>query len=182
MNVVPAQNASAKAIIYRNGVVQGDSAALVVYARVGCGKVVGIGDSSPADDGTGDPNDTSLYDGYITDAAGNHQKLLMNMVIWLAQRNCLTTIDEAVQNNNIDLYPNPATGNATISFTNNSDTKTALNIFDLNGQRVEAVQKFSKDGITEQFLVNTSNLPSGVYSCQITLGTKVIMRKLVVTK
>jgi hypothetical protein len=47
------------------------------------GRVVAIGDSSIADDGTiGDPNDTSIYDGYTTDAGLNHQKLLRNAIVW----------------------------------------------------------------------------------------------------
>jgi len=42
-----------------------------------------LGDSSPADDGTGDYGD-NLYDGWLEDANGNHRRLIMNGSVWLA--------------------------------------------------------------------------------------------------
>lgn len=77
-------NPTVKAAVYKSGAGNtGSTNVLVAYARYGLGKVVAISDSSPFDDGTGDTGD-QLYDGYITDAAGNHQKLIMNATVWLA--------------------------------------------------------------------------------------------------
>lgn len=77
-------NPTVKAAVYKSGASNtGSTNVLVAYARYGSGKVVAVGDSSPFDDGTGDSND-QLYDGYITDASGNHQKLIMNATAWLA--------------------------------------------------------------------------------------------------
>jgi predicted secreted protein len=84
-----ADNTSVKASVYKTGASNtGNTNVLVAYAYFGLGKVVAVGDSSPFDDGTGDPND-QLYDGYITDASGNHQKLIMNATVWLATTNSL---------------------------------------------------------------------------------------------
>lgn len=83
MTLNPVANSSVKGVIYKTGSTFGNTNVMVAYARYGNGKVAAIGDSSPCDDGTGDPNDV-LYNGYTGDAAGNHRKLLMNMVIWLA--------------------------------------------------------------------------------------------------
>jgi hypothetical protein len=84
MTINPSVNPSVRAAVYKSGSSNtGTSNVLVAYARFGLGKVVAFGDSSPFDDGSGDPND-QLYDGYITDAAGNHQKLIMNATVWLA--------------------------------------------------------------------------------------------------
>lgn len=69
----------------------GNTNVMVAYARYGSGKVVAIGDSSPCDDGTGDPGD-QLYNGYTGDASGNHQKLLMNATIWLATDNTIMPV------------------------------------------------------------------------------------------
>ena len=77
-------NPTVKAAVYKSGASNtGSTNVMVAYARYGLGKVVAFGDSSPFDDGTGDTGD-QLYDGYITDAAGNHQKLIMNATVWLA--------------------------------------------------------------------------------------------------
>jgi hypothetical protein len=79
----PTSNSTIKGVVYKTGASFGNSNAMVAYAAYGNGKVVGVGDSSPCDDGTGDSGD-QLYDGWIADANGNHEKLLMNATIWLA--------------------------------------------------------------------------------------------------
>ena len=86
LTLSPAQNASVKGVVYKTGSSFGNSNVMVAYARYGNGKVAAIGDSSPCDDGTGDPND-GLFFGYTQDAGGNHRKLIMNMTIWLATQN-----------------------------------------------------------------------------------------------
>ncbi len=84
ITINPTINPSVRAAVFKSGTsTTSKTNILVAYARYGLGKVVAFGDSSPFDDGSGDTNDV-LYDGYITDAAGNHQKLIMNATIWLA--------------------------------------------------------------------------------------------------
>ncbi len=77
-------NPSLKAVVYSSGSSNtGNTGVLCAYATYGNGKVVALGDSSPADDGSGDPHD-HLYDGWIADANGNHERLIMNATVWLA--------------------------------------------------------------------------------------------------
>ncbi len=83
MTLSPAANASVKGVVYKTGSSYGNTGAMVAYATYGTGKVVGFGDSSPADDGTGDPND-GLYYGWTGDVSGNHRILMTNATIWLA--------------------------------------------------------------------------------------------------
>ncbi len=84
LSLHPSQNSSVKGVVYRNGFSSsGTQGVLCAYATYGSGKVVALGDSSPADDGTGDSGD-NLYDGWIEDANGNHERLIMNATIWLA--------------------------------------------------------------------------------------------------
>jgi hypothetical protein len=182
MTMNPSQNASVKGHVWKSGKGQTDTAVCVVTTRYGCGKVAALGDSSPMDDGTGDPNDNSLYNGYITDAAGNHQKLLMNIVMWMANPNCSAGINTEEENNTLTVYPNPAYNNATVIFTNNTDAKVALQIYTVTGQLAEVPRQHSKNGSEEKFTLNTSNLSAGVYYCKITLGDKAITKKLVITK
>ena len=72
---------------------------MFAYGRCGRGKIAAMGDSSPADDGTGDDND-NLYNGYTSDANGNHQKLIMNATIWLLAASIPSAVT-LVQNNNL---------------------------------------------------------------------------------
>ncbi len=85
ITINPSTNPTVKAAVYRDGVSNtGNNDVLVAYAIYGSGKVVAVGDSSPADDGTGDDGD-NLYDGWIDDANGNHERLFMNATMWLAE-------------------------------------------------------------------------------------------------
>ncbi len=52
--------------------------------QYGSGRVVVCGDSSCIDDGTGDPNDINLFDGYTTDAGGVQHIWILNSSEWLA--------------------------------------------------------------------------------------------------
>ncbi len=87
----PANNSSIKAVTYTTGAAFNNTNVMCAYARYGNGKIVAFGDSSPCDDGTGDTND-GLFNGYFTDAAGNHQRLLMNATIWLATGNIIIPV------------------------------------------------------------------------------------------
>ena len=79
----PSSNSSVLGVVYKTGSAFGNTGAMVAYSTYGSGKVVGIGDSSPCDDGSGDAGDV-LYDGWVADAGGNHRTLIMNATIWLA--------------------------------------------------------------------------------------------------
>jgi hypothetical protein len=74
---------AAKGVIWRSGSTQGTSRVMAAYSTYGLGKVVAIGDSSPADDGTGAPNNT-LYKGW-TELGTNHSRLHLNATLWLAR-------------------------------------------------------------------------------------------------
>jgi hypothetical protein len=56
---------------------------MAAYSTYGTGRVMLICDSSPADDGTGAPNN-NLFFGW-TDYNGNHSRLHMNASLWLAK-------------------------------------------------------------------------------------------------
>jgi hypothetical protein len=56
---------------------------LVAACSYGKGRIVALSDSSPPDDGTGDPND-KLFKGYNLEVNGDHRILLMNAVVWLS--------------------------------------------------------------------------------------------------
>ncbi len=94
MTLTPSANPTVKPVFYANSVSSppsGNNLVMVAYGRYGSGKFVAFGDSSPFDDGTGDPNDF-LYTGYMVDVAPNHRNIIMNSTIWLATSNTLLPI------------------------------------------------------------------------------------------
>ena len=84
MTLHPGDNSSVEGLIFRTGSPFGNKNVLFASAIYGKGKVVALGDSSPPDDGTGDPGD-KLYNGWTKDANGNHERLIMNASLWLAE-------------------------------------------------------------------------------------------------
>ncbi len=114
MTLQPTLNSTIKGVVYKTGTTPGNTNCMVAYSRFGLGKVATMGDSSPADDGTGNPTCT-LYNGYWTDAAGNHRKLIMNMTIWLATRTGSNDIIESMSGlESFVVFPNPANGTANL--------------------------------------------------------------------
>jgi len=97
MTLTPTSNSSVKGVVYKTGSSFGNTNAMVAYTTYGSGKVVGLGDSSPCDDGSGDAGD-NLYDGWVTDAGGNHRLLIINATIWLAASAPTLTVTPATQN------------------------------------------------------------------------------------
>ncbi|MEI6697176.1 MAG: Ig-like domain-containing protein [Bacteroidota bacterium] len=93
MTLNPTVNSTVKGIVYKTGSSNtGLTNVMVARSNYGAGRVVAIGDSSPCDDGSGDANDV-LYDGWITDASGNHERLIINATIWLASSSITTPIN-----------------------------------------------------------------------------------------
>ena len=163
MTLNPSQNSSVKGVVFQTGTTPGNSNVMVAYARFGQGKVGAMGDSSPFDDGTGNPACT-LFNGYFGDAAGNHQLLIMNMTIWLATTDAAShvgveNIEEA--NNVLKVYPNPSTGIINLSTT--ADVEGAsINVYNFAGQLVSSVQNNLKAGDVQRF-----KLPAGSYFVRV---------------
>jgi hypothetical protein len=120
------------------------------HCRFGKGKVAAIGDSSPSDDGTGDPNDI-LYDGYINGASGNHKKLLLNATIWLAKNDSTIAPNAIAIENKIEaiVYPNPSCEKLLIESNNLFTTISIINTWgaivyqDNTNKKIIPLQQFN---------------------------------------
>jgi hypothetical protein len=85
MHIWPNINSTATGDIWMDGVSQSSHDSIMfAHAHFGAGKVAAISDSSPEDDGTGNPA-CSLYVQYTTGDGGSDRKLFMNAIIWLAE-------------------------------------------------------------------------------------------------
>ncbi len=81
LTIDPTKNASTRAAVWTTSS-HTNTNVMVAYGAFGAGKFVAIGDSSPADDGTGASGNT-LFDGW-DDANGNNGQLIINASLWLA--------------------------------------------------------------------------------------------------
>ncbi len=76
---------SAKGLCWMKGFPQNTIRVMAAYSTFGSGRIVVIGDSSPADDGTGNKND-KLHKGW-TSQGDNHSNFFINASLWLAKLN-----------------------------------------------------------------------------------------------
>ncbi len=155
MTLSPTANSTVKGLVYKSGT-SGNTNVLCARARYGNGKVFAMSDSSPADDSTGDPND-QLYDGWITDANGNHEKLIVNATIWLASGGTPLSVNTPKDEENIIIYPNPVSEILNIKLQD-VNTKTICNLFSIEGQLLR-----SFDVQQENTTISVSNLSKGIY-------------------
>jgi hypothetical protein len=82
MTLNPTANSTVQGLIWRTSATQGNNLAMAASSTFGTGRVVIIGDSSPADDGTGSPGNT-VYDGWNENVS--HARLHLNASLWLAK-------------------------------------------------------------------------------------------------
>jgi hypothetical protein len=82
----------------------------------------------------------------------------------------------------VSIFPNPSSNSCSLKF-NVSQTKTlVVNIFNVLGEKVYAIQKaIYNEGENEVQLI-TSNLSNGMYIIQLHDGTRAINKQLVVNK
>ncbi len=83
LTLTPSANASVKGLIWRTSATKGGTTgAMCASSTFGSGRVVVVTDSSPADDGSGNPTDR-LFPGWTE--ISSHSKLHLNASLWLAQ-------------------------------------------------------------------------------------------------
>ncbi|MGL2965233.1 T9SS type A sorting domain-containing protein [Flavobacterium sp. XGLA_31] len=163
MTLNTGSNSSVRGLIYKTGANNaGTTNVMVAQATYQSGKVVAIGDSSIPDDGTGDTGDV-LYDGYIADANGNHQILLMNAIIWLTTPNLGTGTFEQ-PSYNIIVAPNPIRDKQLKLYCNAvlSDA-TVFTIYDVQGRMVQ--QANVNEAIQT---IDCNSLSAGIYFGKVT--------------
>jgi len=109
ININTTKNSSVLAVIYKTGATNpGTSGIMCAYATYGSGRVVGLGDSSAAEDVT--PNSGTTYNGWIQPIGGYEDKddgtLITNATIWLAGT---SSVEPEPTNNASSLYASSTT-------------------------------------------------------------------------
>lgn len=168
MTLNTTNNSSVKGIVFKSGAsTSGTTNVLAAAATYQSGKVFAVGDSSILDDGTGDIND-SLYTGYTVDANGNHQKLLMNAMIWLMTTNTAATNENSFDNYHFTIAPNPTQSKQLqFSFTLDEVQNATITIYDALG-RIVKTQPLNQLNIGINYLaIDASHIESGLYTCKL---------------
>ncbi|MFK7969013.1 MAG: M4 family metallopeptidase [Bacteroidia bacterium] len=78
------------------------------------------------------------------------------------------------------MYPNPASEAVTCRFSLETGAEAELEIVDMTGRNVRALEPRRFAAGEQQLRVSVRNLPSGTYALHLRLGSDVVVRKLVV--
>ncbi len=168
MTLNTAANSTVVGDVFKTSAITATTNVLMAHAHFFKGKVAAIGDSSPLDDGTGDSND-DLYDGYFTDAAGNHQRMLINTMTWLASTGSIaTSIATTDQDNSLALFPNPA--NDAISLITTVPIQ-AVEVFSTLGDKMNISLTDSK--------IDIQALPAGYYVVRVLTDSRIISKSFI---
>jgi len=173
-----ADNNTVTGLIYTGGSsATGTTGVLVAKAYFGNGRVAALGDSSPPDDGTGDPNDNSLYMSYSGEASGNHRKLLVNTTIWLAGATgspisgILSTGNDKID---VSLFPNPAKDEIQIAIPT-VHSAFEIEITDISGRKISG-SAFSNSPVR----YDISGLSKGIYLAVVSFDGARVVKKFAV--
>lgn len=98
--------------------------------------------------------------------------------------NYMTTDVAKVNSNmsNVNLYPNPTSGMATVAMTLKSEQNVSLNIMDIQGNIVMTNNYNHMKAGEQKISFNTESLATGTYSVQIICGTDVMTKKLTIIR
>jgi len=98
--------------------------------------------------------------------------------------NPTTSVSEKVKTfiSEVQVYPNPATTNVTVTFELDMESAIDVNLYNLSGQKVinESGKTYSSGRHVIQYEID--NLPAGTYFYNLTSSTEVFSGKLIVVK
>jgi hypothetical protein len=84
------------------------------------------------------------------------------------------------EENNVQIYPNPVNNRMTVNFTSNSSNANIV-IINVQGQTVKEITNNTVKG-ENSVEINTTDLPTGIYTLSIFSGIEVTTKRFVVTK
>ena len=187
ITIDPNSNSTVQALIWQSAYPQGLVKVLVASARYGKGKAVLVGDSSPADDGTG-ASGNSLFNGWTGDVGASHANLHLNASIWLAELDTSTTgvLSPSSPTPSFILgqnYPNPFNPTTELEFSLPKDGRVVLQVYDILGREVATL--YDGEGRAGRMYRGTfdgSRFVSGVYFARLESGGKQLLKKMLMIK
>lgn len=89
--------------------------------------------------------------------------------------------DEVLAANSVNMFPNPATAQVTLSYQISSTANVSISVLNMLGKEVASVPATVKGAGTHETTLNIADLAGGVYFITFTAGNQQVTQKLVVT-
>ena len=134
LTLYPALNPTVRGSVWRNGFPQGNSEVMAAHSVYGNGRVFWVGDSSPVDDGSAAPGNSSIFDGWA-EAAGGDSLLLLNATAWVTRRDAPPLAVEPAAPVLRAPFPNPFRGSVRVTLELPRAMEVSVDVFDVQGHR-----------------------------------------------
>jgi len=82
----------------------------------------------------------------------------------------------------IQIFPNPFNGNATIEYNIINTIESKINIYNIIGEKVLLETKINKTGNKKQLKINSKQLKSGIYFIEVENNRKIERKKFTILK
>ncbi len=177
MTLHPATNPSVTGDVWMNGLSHGNAGVMAAHAAYGNGRIVFIGDSSPIDDGSAAPGNSSIYDGWA-EASGRDSLLAMNGTMWATRTApAVSGVPAGFLPGPVLAapFPNPSRGPVAVSFSLPAGGAARVRVVDVEGRRVweGAVTALPEAPITVTWNGRDAEdrpAPAGIYFVRVTGG------------
>jgi FlgD Ig-like domain len=175
MTLYPAINPTVRGTVWQSGFPQGTSGAMAARSVYGNGRVFFVGDSSPIDDGSAQPGNSSIYDGW-GEAAGNDSLLMLNATWWVTRRDAAVLAVEPRREATLAAFPNPFRGSVRMTLSLPAPGDWTVDVFDVHGRMVRRLgdgpfaagrHEITWDGRRS----NGRSAPAGLYFVSARSGT-----------
>ncbi len=89
-------------------------------------------------------------------------------------------IDENLLADDINVFPNPVNGNATIEFSIYDDSDVSISLYDVIGKNVMNIYEGRLQNGPNKVNMNTSDINKGVYFVRVKAGNSIVTKKVIV--
>ena len=170
----PGINPTVRGCVWRTGLPQGTTGVMAARSVYGNGRIVFVGDSSPIDDGSAAPGNSSIFDGW-GEAAGGDSLLALNATAWVTRRDAPVAAVEPAPRAMRAPFPNPSRGSVRLALQLAEPTRVIVGVFDVSGRLVRSLadaafeagaHEVAWDGLTS----GGSRAPAGLYFVRARLG------------
>ena len=80
----------------------------------------------------------------------------------------------------LEVYPNPVTSTATISFSLMEDSRVLIELYDITGQQLQTLLDAYVSAGSQNVNLNRAQLRAGIYFIKFSFNDEVMMRKVVI--
>jgi len=91
-------------------------------------------------------------------------------------------VKELFNSNDISMYPNPTSGNATLTLNSSDNQNVSIRVYDLSGRNVLMINNQSLNSGKNTVRLNTENLNNGVYFVEVSSNSQSSTLRLIIQK